>query len=145
MDKTVQDTFEGFIDGLANVQRVELPGVLSRAPDTLNIICDTELWQEFSTLYRESADQFSPQFREEYERGRQITGHDYLEALSTQALCRQSLDPILGDYDALVTPAALGEAPTGLGTTGDPIFCTTWTLTGHPANTFYAIEDDLLI
>ena len=36
-------------------------------------------------------------------------------------------------YDAILTPAALGTAPKGLGATGDPVFCTPWTLFGMPA------------
>jgi Asp-tRNA(Asn)/Glu-tRNA(Gln) amidotransferase A subunit family amidase len=36
-------------------------------------------------------------------------------------------------YDAILTPAALGTAPKGLGATGDPSFCTLWTLCGMPA------------
>jgi Asp-tRNA(Asn)/Glu-tRNA(Gln) amidotransferase A subunit family amidase len=35
-------------------------------------------------------------------------------------------------YDAVLTPPACGEAP-GMETTGDPRFCTYWTLLGAPA------------
>jgi Asp-tRNA(Asn)/Glu-tRNA(Gln) amidotransferase A subunit family amidase len=35
--------------------------------------------------------------------------------------------------DAILTPAAPGAAPKGLGSTGDPAFCTLWTLCGMPA------------
>ena len=35
-------------------------------------------------------------------------------------------------YDAILTPSALGEAPVGTAT-GNPIFCTVWTLLGMPA------------
>jgi Asp-tRNA(Asn)/Glu-tRNA(Gln) amidotransferase A subunit family amidase len=36
-------------------------------------------------------------------------------------------------YDAILTPAAPGPAPKGLGSTGDPSFCSLWTLLGMPA------------
>jgi len=36
-------------------------------------------------------------------------------------------------YDAILTPAAAGTAPVGLHSTGDPSFCTLWTLCGLPA------------
>jgi len=39
------------------------------------------------------------------------------------------------EFDAIVTPAAPGEAPHGLETTGDPILCTLWTYLGTPAVT----------
>jgi Asp-tRNA(Asn)/Glu-tRNA(Gln) amidotransferase A subunit family amidase len=35
--------------------------------------------------------------------------------------------------DVLLTPAALGEAPEGLDSTGDPLFCRLWTMLGLPA------------
>jgi len=36
-------------------------------------------------------------------------------------------------YDAILTPSAPGEAPKGLESTGNPAFCTIWTLCGTPA------------
>ena len=36
-------------------------------------------------------------------------------------------------YDAILTPAVPGAAPYGLASTGDPVFCTPWTLCGMPA------------
>ncbi len=36
------------------------------------------------------------------------------------------------DYDAILTPAALGEAPVFEDGTGDPVCCTIWTLCGLP-------------
>jgi Asp-tRNA(Asn)/Glu-tRNA(Gln) amidotransferase A subunit family amidase len=43
---------------------------------------------------------------------------------------------LAGRYDAIVTPPARGEAPATLDQTGDPVFCTIWTLLGVPALTF---------
>jgi Asp-tRNA(Asn)/Glu-tRNA(Gln) amidotransferase A subunit family amidase len=36
-------------------------------------------------------------------------------------------------FDAILTPATIGTAPKGLESTGDPVFCTLWTLCGMPA------------
>ena len=38
----------------------------------------------------------------------------------------------LGKFDLLLAPSAKGEAPSGLGNTGDPIFNRFWTLLGTP-------------
>jgi Asp-tRNA(Asn)/Glu-tRNA(Gln) amidotransferase A subunit family amidase len=38
-------------------------------------------------------------------------------------------------YSAIITPPAPGEAPATLEITGDPGFCTIWTLMGTPAIT----------
>ena len=40
---------------------------------------------------------------------------------------------LLDRYDAILTPAAPGEAPAGLGSTGNPAFNTLWSLCGMPA------------
>ena len=40
---------------------------------------------------------------------------------------------MLLEYDAIITPAATGEAPVGLESTGNPVFCTPWTLAGLPS------------
>jgi Asp-tRNA(Asn)/Glu-tRNA(Gln) amidotransferase A subunit family amidase len=45
------------------------------------------------------------------------------------------LEGIFARYDAILTPATTGEAPAGLASTGNPIFCTIWTLCGVPAIT----------
>jgi Asp-tRNA(Asn)/Glu-tRNA(Gln) amidotransferase A subunit family amidase len=41
-------------------------------------------------------------------------------------------------FDAAITPPALGEAPADLMQTGDPSFCTIWSLCGVPAVTIPA-------
>jgi Asp-tRNA(Asn)/Glu-tRNA(Gln) amidotransferase A subunit family amidase len=58
---------------------------------------------------------------------------DYLGALAKAQRYAAGLTDIFDAYDATVTPAAPGVAPKGLGSTGDPTFCTLWTLTGLPA------------
>ncbi len=47
---------------------------------------------------------------------------------------RDKLDTILGPHDALIVPAAIGEAPTSE-TTGDPLFNRMWTALGTPCIT----------
>jgi Asp-tRNA(Asn)/Glu-tRNA(Gln) amidotransferase A subunit family amidase len=56
-----------------------------------------------------------------------------LAAVREQAQrCRRELDRVFDDLDALITPATTGDAPEGLGATGDPVFCRIWTLLGVP-------------
>ena len=58
---------------------------------------------------------------------------DYLAALAQAPRYAASLVDVFDEYDAILSPAAPGVAPKGLGATGDPAFCTLWTLTGLPA------------
>jgi amidase len=56
--------------------------------------------------------------------------YDY--ARNRTAAARAALDAFFGPCDAILVPAAPGEAPAGLGNTGDPIFNRMWTLLGVP-------------
>jgi amidase len=78
------------------------------------------------------ADMLSPRLREFLDAGRAVSP-ERLHAARLQAeTCRRELDAVFDEVDALLTPAAIGEAPEGLGTTGDPIFSRIWTLLGTP-------------
>jgi amidase len=59
----------------------------------------------------------------------------YVEALETGEAFRAHLDGIFSDVDLLLTPSAAGEAPEGLGSTGDPSFNSIWTLAWTPCVT----------
>ena len=49
------------------------------------------------------------------------------------SLLNALLGELFEEFDAILTPATTGEAPLGLDSTGNPIFCTLWTLCGTPA------------
>jgi Asp-tRNA(Asn)/Glu-tRNA(Gln) amidotransferase A subunit family amidase len=57
----------------------------------------------------------------------------YTAALALAERCRRQLERIFDPYDALLVPSAPGEAPEGLGATGDPLFNRMWTLLHTPA------------
>jgi Asp-tRNA(Asn)/Glu-tRNA(Gln) amidotransferase A subunit family amidase len=52
--------------------------------------------------------------------------------LTERSRLQESYSSFLAPYDAVITPPATGEAPADLGQTGDPAFCTIWTLLGAP-------------
>jgi Asp-tRNA(Asn)/Glu-tRNA(Gln) amidotransferase A subunit family amidase len=62
----------------------------------------------------------------------------YDRARTSAAEARAGLDAFFGSCDAVLVPAAPGEAPMGLGSTGDPIFNRMWTLLGGPCVTLPA-------
>jgi Asp-tRNA(Asn)/Glu-tRNA(Gln) amidotransferase A subunit family amidase len=59
---------------------------------------------------------------------------DYTRALAGAAPLNDALESVFDEYDAILTPAAPGEAPSRE-STGNPVFCTTWTYLGTPAVT----------
>lgn len=66
------------------------------------------------------------------EEGRTIGAGDYVEALQVGRNCAAGADQLFGDADVVLTPSAPGEAPLGLGATGDPQFNRPWHLLGGP-------------
>ena len=74
----------------------------------------------------------SAQFRDLVTEGRKTTAVQYLAALRDARRYAEGVSEIFQHADAIVTPAARGVAPVGTAT-GDPVFCTFWTLTGLPA------------
>ena len=70
--------------------------------------------------------------------GRALPHADYVEALEAGEAFRAHLDDIFGDIDVLLTPSAAGEAPEGLGSTGNPAFNSIWTLAWTPCVTLPA-------
>jgi len=74
----------------------------------------------------------SPQFRSLVEEGRRVTAVQYLSALRDARRYAAGVAEIFKRADAILTPSARGVAPNA-SSTGDPVFCTLWSLTGLPA------------
>jgi len=78
--------------------------------------------------------EISAQFLELIAEGRKVRAHEYLAAVRD---ARRYADGMMGIFeqlaDAIITLSARGVAPQGLDATGDPIFCSLWTLTGFPS------------
>ena len=94
---------------------------------------------EAARSMREDRARLSPRLREFLDAGARVTA-EQLEAARAQAeICRREIDALFARFDALITPAANGEAPP-LETTGDPAFARIWTLLGTPAVSLPLLE-----
>jgi Asp-tRNA(Asn)/Glu-tRNA(Gln) amidotransferase A subunit family amidase len=70
--------------------------------------------------------------------GRALPLAAYVEATETAEAFRRYLDDVFAEVDVLLTPSAPGEAPKGLGSTGDANFNSIWTLAWTPCLTLPA-------
>jgi len=70
--------------------------------------------------------------------GRALPLSAYVEAIETAEAFRRNLDDLFGDFDVLLAPSAVGEAPEGLGSTGDARFNAIWTVAWTPCVTLPA-------
>jgi Asp-tRNA(Asn)/Glu-tRNA(Gln) amidotransferase A subunit family amidase len=85
----------------------------------------------------------SKQFADLIAEGRSVTATQYLAALRDARRYAEGTMEIFEQYaDAILTLSAPGVAPMGIGATGDPVFCTFWTLTGMPALNLPLLADE---
>jgi Asp-tRNA(Asn)/Glu-tRNA(Gln) amidotransferase A subunit family amidase len=118
------------------VEEIELFASAAEAWDWHRTIMECEMAVNLEPLWVAGRDKLSEKLRSLLERGRETKALDYQRALRRIAPAVESLDELFQQrYDAILTPPALGTAPKGLGSTGDPVFCSIWTLLGMPAIT----------
>jgi Asp-tRNA(Asn)/Glu-tRNA(Gln) amidotransferase A subunit family amidase len=82
--------------------------------------------------------ELSPRLAQMLDAGLAVGSADYDACLAEAAAARAGLDRFFAGVDAVLVPAAPGEAPAGLGYTGDPVFNRMWTLLGVPCVTLPA-------
>lgn len=83
-------------------------------------------------------DKLHPKLAELCRQGFEITGSEYAHAQALAGECRGRLAEAFGDCDVLLAPAAPGEAPEGITSTGDPVMNAVWTLLYAPCVTVNA-------
>jgi Asp-tRNA(Asn)/Glu-tRNA(Gln) amidotransferase A subunit family amidase len=97
---------------------------------------DTIMWFEAvrALAYEriEHSAELSPRLAQLIDVGMAIGADVYDRALILANAARAGLDGFFGACDAVLVPAAPGEAPAGLGNTGNPVFNRMWTLLGVP-------------
>ncbi len=77
-------------------------------------------------------DRLSAKLQEFLEAGALIAPEAYDAAKAQVAEARAGFSDVLEGFDVLLTPSTPGEAPEGLGATGDPVFNRIWTALGVP-------------
>jgi Asp-tRNA(Asn)/Glu-tRNA(Gln) amidotransferase A subunit family amidase len=119
---------------------VALPDVFREWAGAHRALMRAEMARHLDPYYRRGKDQLSDQLRALLEDGYAITAVAYLEARDWRVALRHGLDQVFDRFDAILTPAATGEAPPGLNATGNPIFNGLWTFCGVPAITLPLLQ-----
>jgi Asp-tRNA(Asn)/Glu-tRNA(Gln) amidotransferase A subunit family amidase len=144
-DRTDEDTKQGFAELVASlgdrVEEIEVFPSATEAWEWHKTIMEAEMAANLEREYETARDRLSEQLRAQIERGREARAVDYQRALARIRPMHESFVELFEQrYDAILTPAATGAAPKGLGSTGDPLFCTLWTLCGMPAVSLPLLE-----
>ncbi len=143
-DADTKDAFQELIETLGKqVEEVELFPSATEAWDWHRTIMEAEMATNLEPLWVAGKDKLSEKLRGLIERGREVRAVDHQRALRRIAPTVESLDELfMQRYDAILTAPALGTAPKGLGSTGDPVFCSAWTLLGMPAITLPLMQGE---
>ncbi len=134
-DGAARAIFADFARALGNTEETELPSPFAEAATIHRTIMEADLAHSFAAEYARGKEVLTPTLRTMIERGQRTLATDYRRAVEQVPGLVQALERIFARYDAILTPATTGEAPAGLASTGNPIFCTIWTLCGVPAVT----------
>jgi amidase len=112
-------------------EEIDLPVPYMDLLAALRIVNDYEGSRTHQERWWEHGAKVGRKLAELIERGLSIPESKYIAA--RDLLGRTALDPVFAKVDVLVTPAALGAAPRGLESTGDPVMNGVWTALGTPA------------
>jgi Asp-tRNA(Asn)/Glu-tRNA(Gln) amidotransferase A subunit family amidase len=123
-------------------REVDLPDDYRAAWDGQRAIMAADMAYNLGA-FADKGGEVSKRFRELIEEGRKVTANQYLAAVRD---ARRYAERMMGIFeqlsDAIITLSARGVAPQGLGATGDPVFCTLWSLTGFPSLNLPLLADD---
>ncbi|MGY3437382.1 MULTISPECIES: amidase [unclassified Marinovum] len=115
-----------------SVERMAAAGTLSDLVAVQATIHEYEIAQHQAEVFAAHWDQISDTLKPIITRARAITKTQYDDAIAVKTSAEAFFKAFFLDYDAIIAPSATGEAPKFGNGTGDPIFCTLWTLAGLP-------------
>ena len=132
-----QDMREGITNFIKNsslnIVDLELNSIFESAAKSHEIIMNGSIARSLSKYYENEKDKLHPFTISRIEAGLPVSAKDYIEAIENAKLMEQSLKKVFEEFDAIITPAAPGQAPRDLMNTGNAIFNGYWTMMGVPA------------
>jgi Asp-tRNA(Asn)/Glu-tRNA(Gln) amidotransferase A subunit family amidase len=140
-DASLREAFSELAGALEDqVTEIALDSVTEAGTASARIVQKVELAAELGPVLDKCPDLVSQRLADEIEEGRRVSAVDYRAALEARDRFYASLESLFLDYGMILTPAALGPAPKGLETTGDPVFNLFWTYLGAPAVSLPLLE-----
>ena len=131
-EKALKAAVERLEKAGAVIEELRLPETFAGLYDAQDIILQGEAGAAFLPDYLASQDRLHAEFRDKVENKTGVTPKAMAEAYDLAGACRPAFDRIAANFDAVLTPSAPGEAPEGLGWTGDWVFNVIWTLLHVP-------------
>ena len=130
-------------DSDATIDRIDAPKSFVALIECHKVIYDFEILKSLDNEWNNHRDQLSEVARAGLLRAEARTEDEYAEAVGVMQAANTWFDTFFHDYDAIVTPSAIGIAPLIGNGTGDPIACITWTLCGLPCVSLPLLSGEL--
>jgi Asp-tRNA(Asn)/Glu-tRNA(Gln) amidotransferase A subunit family amidase len=135
-EEDVKAGFAELVEALGGgVEEIELPAPFDRGHGLHGILMIADVARNYARYAETGREQLSAKMAGLIDEGSRLLAVDYCRALDMIEVMNAGLDKLFEHFDALITPAAPGEAPLGLEATGNPAFATLWTYCGVPAVT----------
>ncbi|MBM3568295.1 MAG: amidase [Alphaproteobacteria bacterium] len=138
-----RDAFAELVEALGE-PRIETLNLPERCADAVawhRRLIETDAALALAIEYAERRDGLSPALQALIERGRSHLAFDYAHAAASVAGLTEMLDQTLFAYDAILTPAVPGPAPTGEPEASEWDYCRPWTLCGLPCLSLPLLAD----
>ena len=133
--RNFQENIQILLKAGARIEEVELPERFGHAHRAIRTIMSVEAAFNLEELQRKQAPLLSSTLNDFIAEGTNTGAVVYLKALKLRLTLQEELDRFLEKFDAIITPPTTGEAPETLEQTGNPTFCSIWSLCGVPAIT----------
>ena len=139
--RDTRTAFAGLARSLGqSVEEVSLPAIFDESVAVHATLVEADIAVNLAAEYARGRRRMGPLLRDMIANGQRCRVPAYMRAIEMRERLNAALAPIFEQFDAILTPAAPGIAPRGLGSTGNPVFCTIWTLCGTPALTVPILE-----
>ena len=116
------------------VEEFELSASADELAEWHRVIMDSEVAVNLRREWETGRERLSAPLRARIEAGHAVRAPEYLAARAAAGPLIATFTELFEQrYDAILTPAVDGTAPAGLESTGEPTFCTLWTMLGLPS------------
>lgn len=135
-ETATRDAMEAAISRLraagATVTRIDPGGIFNDLAAIHQIVMLAEGQRSFLAEYRAAPQRLHPRIADMVRTGGGFSATDLRAAQDTGASARARFDALAGDFDAILSPSTIAEAPPGLASTGDLLFNGLFTLLHVP-------------
>tara|TARA_B100000524_G_scaffold169641_1_gene86806 strand:+ start:415 stop:1728 length:1314 start_codon:yes stop_codon:yes gene_type:complete len=130
----MQEQIIKFIENLPfEVEELNLGDDFNEAANSHEVIMNGSIAKSLSQYYENEKEKLHPFTISRIEAGIPVSAKQYIEAIENAKKMQQTLNKFFHKFDAIITPAAPGQAPRDLMNTGNAIFNGYWTMMGTPA------------